>query len=105
MPLAAVADAREGHWTTTAAWKGPYRWWCRRCSRYTQYSSEVLLFPHSKSQRGGTFLSYPDGRVRPVLTTAAGRERPLSGRPAMFGRASSMGLPTDPCDFLPKDFW
>jgi len=24
MPLAAVADAREGHWTTTAAWKGPY---------------------------------------------------------------------------------
>ena len=46
-----------------------------------------------------------DGGVRPVLTTAAGRERPLSGRPAMFGRASSMGLPTDPCDFLPKDFW
>ena len=45
------------------------------------------------------------GRVRPVLTTAAGRERPLSGRPAMFWRASSMGLSSDPCDFLPEDFW
>jgi len=30
--------------------------------------------------------------------------RPLSGRPAVFWRASSMGLPSDPCDFLPKDF-